>query len=359
MGSAQDVEPIRSAVAAVWAEILPGVPIDEDLAWSDAGIDSLRSLQLLLGVERRLGRKLSFDLFARDLTLGDLILSLAQVGQAAVPQASSDKRTLFLAPGIFGDEPRLADLRRALRNDLSCQTLDLPDLDQSSKVLSDLTATARPLVQQILQAQPEGPIAIAGYSFGSLVAYEIALELEGAGRTVDLLCLIDMTPPPTEVMDSSADRKASPLHTVVNKLRAIPKAMTMQPGENLTLYLERLVYRALMVSQQYALARWLVARNMERYDIERGRIRRRHLLEIFRRRAMMAWRPAPYDGRVLLIASDGLHALDGGGRWNRWCRNLEVVVVGGDHHTIFDPGPLARLAPALVRTLRPPATELA
>jgi len=356
MGGTDNAETIRQVVAEVWAEVLPDEPMQEDLIWSEAGVDSLKSLHILLRIEQYLGRELSFDLFARELTLGDLIRSLAEGEEAGQTGARPGRRTLFLAPGIFGDEPRLADLRRALRDQVSCHTLQLPELDQPSKVLADLTATARPLVLEIVKAQPEGPIAVAGYSFGSLVAYQIALELRAAGRMVDLLCLIDTAPPPTEAEivaepASLADNRRS----ISSKLSAILENLSFQPKDDLFLYFERIIYKTLMFSGRFGLARWLVVRNMKRYDFERGRLRRRRLLDIFRRRAMQTWRPSPYDGRVLLIESDVLHENDHGRRWARWCPNLEIAVVGGDHWTIFEPEPLARLVPALVRALGLPA----
>jgi acetoacetyl-CoA synthetase len=42
---------------------------------------------------------------------------------------------------------------------------------------------------------PEGPIRLAGYSFGGLVAFDMAGQLTGAGREVTFLGLLDVRPP--------------------------------------------------------------------------------------------------------------------------------------------------------------------
>ena len=43
--------------------------------------------------------------------------------------------------------------------------------------------------------QPQGPYLIGGFSFGGLVAYEMAQQLRQSGQEVGLLVLIDPTPP--------------------------------------------------------------------------------------------------------------------------------------------------------------------
>jgi thioesterase domain-containing protein/acyl carrier protein len=355
MAAGASLRDAREVVAAVWADVLPYEPMQENLTWSDAGVDSLKSLQMLLAIEKSLGRKLTFDLFARDLTLGDLIRGLAE-GGAAAESAPTGQRTVFLVPGIFGDEPRLADFRHALRDHAACETLTLPELDQPSELLSDLAATVRPLVRQVRAQQPDGPIVIAGYSFGSFVAYQMALDLQAAGRTVDLLCLLDAAPPRTSLAEAG-EVGPTTKRTLSSVLGGIPRALRKPANESLHLYAERLVYRALMVARQFRAARWMVARNWANYDFDRGHERRRHLLEVFRGRAMAGWRPEPYAGRVLLIESDEMRRRGDGRHWSRWAPNLSAVVVGGDHVTIFDPGQLERLVPALVAALDPEASR--
>lgn len=48
-------------------------------------------------------------------------------------------------------------------------------------------------VKQMRQVQRQGPYSLVGYSFGALVAFEMALQLESAGETVNLT-LLDGSP---------------------------------------------------------------------------------------------------------------------------------------------------------------------
>ena len=51
-------------------------------------------------------------------------------------------------------------------------------------------------IQEIRAIQPEGPYLLGGRCFGSIVAFEMALQLSRQGQKVALLALIDGATPP-------------------------------------------------------------------------------------------------------------------------------------------------------------------
>jgi thioesterase domain-containing protein len=340
-----ELRTVRAAFSELWAEILEGAPLDEGLTWSEAGVDSLKSLQLLLRLEEVLGTSLSFDLFARDLTPGDLIRSLSVTDEPArVGGDAMDQRTLFLVPGIYGDEPRLADFRKSLSDQIACVTLNLPELDCTSEVLSDMKATARALLDELVAKRPQGAIALGGYSFGGFVAYQIASDLTAAGREVELLCLLD--PPP--LVARSLDEPAA---TDDEARRSLWTRLGPQAGEGLYPYIERMAFRALFKGGRFELARRLARASWRNYDFGRALWRRRQLLGIFRSKAMRSWAPKPCSVPTLLVASGLSEDVQQTSYWSELCQNLTVTAVGGGHWGVFDPEPLARLKPALLRAL--------
>src|SRR5689334_25000388 len=50
---------------------------------------------------------------------------------------------------------------------------------------------AETYLDSIRKIQPNGPYSLAGYSFGGLVAFEMACRLRSAGETVALLALLE------------------------------------------------------------------------------------------------------------------------------------------------------------------------
>jgi amino acid adenylation domain-containing protein len=61
-----------------------------------------------------------------------------------------------------------------------------------AKTIEDLAASH---IAEIKAIQPEGPYRIAGFSFGGIVAHEIAQQLQRSGDVIELLFLLDPTEP--------------------------------------------------------------------------------------------------------------------------------------------------------------------
>lgn len=80
------------------------------------------------------------------------------------------------------------------------------DLDSSWKIEQEFTVEQLALfyLDVIRKIQKSGPYFLCGYSFGGLVAYEIAVRLVGEGDSVDLVGLLD-TPNPALTSNLSAN----------------------------------------------------------------------------------------------------------------------------------------------------------
>lgn len=62
------------------------------------------------------------------------------------------------------------------------------------RFFTSIEETANTYAEHIRKTQPEGPYAIAGYSLGSTLAYEVAKVLESQGQQVKFLASIDYPP---------------------------------------------------------------------------------------------------------------------------------------------------------------------
>ncbi|MCP4644452.1 MAG: amino acid adenylation domain-containing protein, partial [bacterium] len=70
-----------------------------------------------------------------------------------------------------------------------------PSLGGEREPLDSIEAIASEYVDAMIDAQPDGPYRVGGWSFGGYVAYEMARQLHEQGRDVSLLALFD-TPVP-------------------------------------------------------------------------------------------------------------------------------------------------------------------
>ncbi len=187
-------------------ETLLGVdnPGDDD-DFFDLGGDSLVALSLLLHVEEAVGltlpitaiydattiAKLTDRLIAgggvRDTTLVEL--RAARGRQTAAP--------LFLLHGLGGSVMVMRDLARQIGGNRAVWGIEALGLDGSCAPLEDVHEMAKDAVRRIRAVAPNGPYLLAGYSFGGLVALEIARLLDGQGEKIGLLAMLDTFPHPS------------------------------------------------------------------------------------------------------------------------------------------------------------------
>ncbi len=177
------------AVSTAWRRTFGRPPPQDDSRFDESGGDSLRLLQLVFHLEKLCGQSLSLDRFHIEMRPSQFAAALDVPRDTQQDNPSSGLPRVLLVPGRGGDDPMLAGFRVKCASSLSIHTLAYPGLDHLSRgnfgdVVTHATAEAERIV-------PEGPITLAGYSFGGDVAYAIAQELLARGRLVSALLILD------------------------------------------------------------------------------------------------------------------------------------------------------------------------
>lgn len=199
---------------------------------------------------------------------------------------------------------------------------------------------ARVYLSALQAVQPEGPYQLGGWSFGGLVAYEMARQLTAQGHEVALLALLDSwapTPEPLPTIDDTAL-----LAGFVNDL-----SRTFGTGETITAEAlapiapeQRLAYALEQTQLATRLPPDIGVREIDQY------------LAVFKAslRAMQSYRPQPYAGRVTLFRA-GDRPVDEAGPTLGWeglpAGGVELRVVPGDHYTFVRQPHVATLAEQL------------
>ena len=198
-------------------------------------------------------------------------------------------------------------------------------------------------VAELRRRQPQGPCYLSGWSFGGLVAFEMALQLQATGREVALLALfssylIDRRGPQRPLRQR--DFALEFLNERGLDLQSLDSLSTGGAGRKALL-------RAALAQAQAA---GVLARNLDfaafRRIMVRQRLRFRAHVRIGRR-----YEPGGRLARMLLIdAAD--RSLDGVGPfvpWDGWVDRIERHEVPGNHFTMLRPPNLA----AVVEILQP------
>ena len=365
--SAGDELIIVDAVRRAWEASFPSIPFDLEKTWGDLGTDPLKALEFVLRLERALEVRVSFDAMAPECTATELVQLLAR---GAAPQGSVSPRSrVFLVPGIGGDEPRLAQFRRALHRDVSFETLELPDIEYSVHVLGNIPATAGRLVEQVISLQPDGDILLAGYSYGCLVAQEMARQLEARGRTVAFLALLDgQLSPVKQGDDTTAGQEGVPssfMSLTIAQATAIKRALwnsksrfksALATRENWRSFFDGIIFYVLSRMHALELARRFLAGASQRHEWMWTKDRRRWLITRIRSWAVLRWRPSVSNVPTLLVLSDDPHSIASVQGWRAACSQLRIIPVHCEHKQIFERGSMAMIVPAFLKGL--PAAQL-
>ncbi|WP_322505947.1 thioesterase domain-containing protein [Chroococcidiopsis cubana] len=80
---------------------------------------------------------------------------------------------------------------RYLKPDQPCYGLQALGIDGRQTPLTSVIEMAALYLKEIQAIQPEGPYFLCGYSFGGMVAFEIAQQLNSKGHRIALLALLD------------------------------------------------------------------------------------------------------------------------------------------------------------------------
>ncbi|HEX7477046.1 MAG TPA: amino acid adenylation domain-containing protein, partial [Polyangiales bacterium] len=190
-----------------FSEVLGVAELDLDARFFDAGGDSLSALRLL----RRIALATRAHVSIADLFAAPSVRALAETLRNKKHFGDFEPRVVQLRRGT-GDRALFClcgivlyqHLARALPEDTSVygifapselRPLDPQHLRKGQVAYPRVQEIAADYVDAIRSVQTHGPYRIAGFSFGGMVAYEVAQQLRRSGEEVRLLALIDTALP--------------------------------------------------------------------------------------------------------------------------------------------------------------------
>ncbi len=189
-------------LAKLMADALGVAPVGIKDSFFDLGGDSLAMVEFLLALETALDVKLELNRFIEEPTVEALaqtinrsrnfrpstaLVSLRAEGRAA---------PLFLIHGAGGLAFTVFELGQALGGNFPVFAVQDPACDLATQPARTVPDMATALIGQIRTEQAHGPYRICGHSFGGLLAYEMAVQLEQQGDEVSFLGMLDTPTPP-------------------------------------------------------------------------------------------------------------------------------------------------------------------
>ena len=182
-------------MARLWAQVLGREAVGIRDNFFDLGGHSLLALRLTSRIEREFGRKLTLTSLIEAPTVEQMALLVQQEEAAWSPlvalRSEGAEPPFFFVHGLGGTVMRFHDLARHMGDDRPFLCFQAQGIDGKLPVLDRVDPMAELYCEHLRKVQPDGPYYLGGYSFGGLVALEMARRLADAGQEIALLALVD------------------------------------------------------------------------------------------------------------------------------------------------------------------------
>ncbi|SFP36146.1 non-ribosomal peptide synthetase [Pseudomonas sp. NFPP28] len=189
------VDALEQTLAALWAEVLKLEQVGRHDSFFELGGHSLLAIRLVNLMEEA-GLSVSLAELFQHASVASVAAMLRQrtdepVRDPAVitVRSSGSQAPLFLVHEFSGMDVYFPALGQHLPGDYPIY--GLPGLALGEPHLDTMEGLAARLVGLIRGIQPHGPYRVAGWSFGGVLAYEVAMQLVGLDEPVAFLGLID------------------------------------------------------------------------------------------------------------------------------------------------------------------------
>lgn len=349
-------------LAAIWRELLNVPDVSRNDDFFELGGHSLMALRMFSRINREFGKSLPLAILLHHPTLAGLAAQITPATPSAAIAHHSSGNIVTLTPGGF--EPPLfcihggdggvifyRNLAALMPASMPFHAIESLELSNSSAISSHkIEETAAAYIGHVLAIHPSGPIRLAGYSFGGVVAHEMACQLSAQSHQVEFLGLFDTHNP------------------------SVPER-SYRILERLGVYWEQSKGQPLL--PRFALLRARICQGMRTKSAVRAELKlatssgpapaysdlRRVQVREENWRAMAAFIPKVFQGRITLfkasLVNDKLECRADYG-WAEFAKGgLEVVPVTGEHLTLFADENIQILANGLSKAIAKSAKSTA
>lgn len=345
MAGSASYDILEFQLARIWEDVFGLSPIAPEDNFFDLGGDSLIGLALVTRIKTALSYDLPLSALLHGATIRDMAVQLRRETGATAWASLVPIRTtgrclpFFCVHPIGGNVLAFVDLVRHVDADYPFYALQSIGLDGRVEPYSTVEEMAAHYLEDIRGIQPQGPYRLGGVSFGGLVAFELARQLEQQGAPVDLVALVDMECPLFEGRAVFKEAMAADDATLIRQSSlALREHYTRRPEQ----------MRELDGLESQA----LVARVLEHLGV-RGpwyeNARRVFTILLHGSRALRDFMPGPYSGTITIFrstesagAAQYAQLLQAGREqpeamlaWRARARGVELIDVPGDHVTML------------------------
>ena len=330
-------------VATVWQSALGvgRVGIYDD--FFELGGHSILAARVCVELEKRLNRRvpLAFFLGAPNIRALVQVIAKEQAIRGAITivplQTSGRRAPLFLMPSISGLPLSGKNLLDGVDLDRPVYAVGLADPIPPWNEYATMQEIARYFADALRDAKLTDPPHILGYSFGGMLAYEVARQLHEANFAVGLLLIVDTGPE-----QLCGNSRWTSMRNLFRFIANVPP-WVMNFAVNTTASQKMYEFRRKFRSWRRRFAA-MVAKQPTTIHLDDA-IDTRRVPDDFRKcmetnyHAFQSYLPGPYSGRLVLFRAKMRPLLHGFTPDLNWCQvvsgGVEVIQIPGNHGSIL------------------------
>jgi len=194
--------PREERLVEIWQEVLGISHVSVEADFFDLGGHSLLMIRLSSEIKRVFGVDLSLAEMFKAPTVGKLaaFLQRKQEGEAlwsplVALQIQGTRAPLFCAPAGGGSALFYRTMAQRIGSDQPVYVFEPIGMNGVDAPHTTVEEMAAYYIRYMRTVQPSGPYHLCGFSFGGLVAYEMACQIREAGEHVGCLILFDTWAP--------------------------------------------------------------------------------------------------------------------------------------------------------------------
>jgi thioesterase domain-containing protein len=338
----------------IWENIFNTSPLSITDNFFDLGGHSLLAVRLVAQVRDKLKQTLSLSALVQGASIESLASLLRQQtdltseSPVVALQRAGSKTPYFCIHPIGGNILCYVELARLMSTDRPFYAIHATGSSANGELNTGIESIAAHYVELVRAMQPEGPYLLGGWSFGGVVAFEMARQLKQQGQVAHVT-LVDTWAPSQQTSRQHEPDAAEMLSRFVEDFAGIS-------GKVLEVHHDHLRQLDAQAQLKFVLDQ-AIKLNLLPPDMEVSQFA--SLFEVFERnaKAFLAYRPPSVElgSRLMLFrASEGKDELRDGPAlgWDQVCvGDIEVRHVPGNHYTALAGANVRMLAEQLTAFL--------
>ena len=231
-------------IADIWASLLglEKVGIHDD--FFELGGHSMIAVQAMSRLEKETGKRLPLASLLEAPTVEKLSRLVSSDPKSVnwnslVPiKPSGNKMPLYIVHGFGMNVLLFNNVAKNMDPDQPVYALQAKGLNRADETLDKMEDIAAHYVSEILVQNPGDAFALAGYSFGGIIAFEMAKQLKAMGKQIRMLAMFDTYADNSDYLDPWTTKFRKKFMRQFPKMLFVSKSFVRRPGKTITYQVE-------------------------------------------------------------------------------------------------------------------------